>query len=252
MKRDPFMNEGMGLDGLLGTILGDFADNASAELKEEMIEDCGSTPEVGRFLAKTGLEIDIRPKLTEIAGKLAEEEQKNEVLRGEFDNFRNAVFEQTEQVSKLFGKKKLEMRNLRSDNERLEEANRELCRQRNAVHGGLADIDSRLRGFIADLKGSGEMKKDEIIEFMESLRDRASDAYDEENHRPGSFLDPRNSRYERRMEEKAAAEQVAKTEGQETVGDAVSTTATTEATAKKPTARKSRNPKTAKAASVKA
>ena len=210
MKRNPFGGEsGFDLGDALGDMLRDFAENAPAGLKEGMIEDCGSTPEVGRFLAKTGLEVDIRPKLTEIAGKLAEEEQKNEVLQEEYDGFRNAVFEQTKQVSELFGKKKREMRNLRDEKECLEDLNRELCRKYNAVHGGLSDVDSRLRGFIADLKGSGKMKKDDIIEFMESLRDRVSDANDEVNHYPGSFFDPSNSRYVRRMEEKAEAEKKA-------------------------------------------
>lgn len=210
MKRNPFGGgSGFDLGSVLGEMLGEFSERAPSGLKEEMLEDCGATADVGRFLAKTGLEVDIRPKLTEIAGKLAEEEQKNEVLQEEFDGFRNAVFEQTKQVSDLFGKKKREMINLRNENESLVDANRELCRKHNAVHGGLSDIDSRLRGFIADLKGGGKMKKDDIVEFMESLRDRASDAYDEAHHLPGSFFDSSNSRYVRRMAEKAEAEKKA-------------------------------------------
>ena len=210
MKRNPFDGEsGFDLKDVFGDILKDFAENAPDSFKEGMIESCGTTADVGRFLAKSGLEIDIRPKLTEMAGKLAEEEQKNEVLQEEYDGFRKAVFEQTKQVSQLFAKKKQEMRDLRVENESLENGNRELVRKYNAIHGGLSDVDSRLRGFIADLKGSGKMKKDDIIEFMESLRDRVSDANDEVNHYPGSFFDPSNSRYVRRMAEKAEAEKKA-------------------------------------------
>ena len=250
MKRNPF-EEGIMLDDLFGAMIDDFAENAPAAVKQEMLEEYGRTAEVGQFLASPGVEVNLKAKLIEVAGKLAIEEQVSSSLKSEHDKFVKAVLNQTDEVRKAFQSKNRKIEDLEGDNRSLENANRELCRKFNAIQGGLLNVDSRIASAIADIKGSPEMKAEHLIEFLEKLRDRVSEAEIERDYPSNGFVDPPKSRYERRMEEKAAAEKAAKPEGSDSTGDVISTEANS-APAKKSTARKSRKPKAAKAASAKA
>lgn len=250
MKSKPF-EDGMGLDDLFGAMLDDFAENAPAVAKQEMLEDCGVNSEVGKFFASPGIKVDIQAKLIEVAGKLAIEEQTSASLKSKLDEFTKAVLAQTVEVRKAFKSKNRKIEDLEGDKRFLENANRELIRKFNVIQGGLLDVDSRIASAIADIKGSPEMTAEHLIEFLEKLRDRVSEAEIERDYPDNGFVDPPKSRYERRMEEKAAAEKASKPEGSDSTGDVVSTESNT-VSAKKPTARKSRRPKAAKAASAKA
>ncbi len=233
---NPFSDmDGMaGLEDLMGTIFGGGKvgeggdDNPAESLKslldelkqsedKKMLREIGAINEVGELM-NPAIEIDMDAAYDKLVVELSRTKLHEAAVVERVNKLMLAVDKQSRVIVAEFKEQEK-----RHDECHVAEENRrkELYAQiddqyfpRTFYTDAVNSIDRRIGGYIADLKGSkGNFKKADVIAFLESLRDRAQDARDQESYREDAKSDPAiefpKSRAIIRQEEAAAVAEAA-------------------------------------------
>lgn len=196
----------------------DFVEEMKKHRSKAMLMDIGLTPEVGELL-NPEITVDYIEAFDAKVVELAKLQLQDDAVMERLAKLCVAVSEQSKLVAEQF--KEQEERHAQSRSKWEEQLNalyESVDEERNVKYiffDGMNDIDHRVGNFIKDLLGTkGVVKKGDVIEFLESLRDRAQDARDNNSYRSMVKEDPEaeypKPRATRRQEEaEAAAEAVA-------------------------------------------